>query len=178
MKKIFAGLVFSLLNINIIIGESAAELAVLPDFVGYLLILAGAKQLADESNEFSAIKPFCSAGAVIGAALFVLSLLGQGSDGGAMTIAMRIMAAAETVLSLYVSYRIICGVEDIEKSRAQKLGADKLRIAWKFSAVGIAAAYIMYLVPVVSSVGILVNFAFSLVLLWHFYHTASLYEQK
>ena len=50
MNKIFAGFIFLFLNFNIHFGQGT--LALIPDFVGTLLLYLGAKEMAGESPYF------------------------------------------------------------------------------------------------------------------------------
>ena len=59
MGKIFGGFLLTFLEFNLTAGRSTVGL--LPDFVGYLCILSGVVELADEGASFKKAKPFVSA---------------------------------------------------------------------------------------------------------------------
>ena len=48
MKKIFAGLIFILFNVHVTLG--GYMIGLLPDFVGYLLVAAGLKEVWQEEG--------------------------------------------------------------------------------------------------------------------------------
>lgn len=50
MKKLFIGLFFVLLSISINIGEISIDL--IPDFIGYLLLISGLREFTAESGYF------------------------------------------------------------------------------------------------------------------------------
>lgn len=56
MKRIFIGLVFILLNLNIDIGS--VRIGFIPDFLGYIMIYKGLGELRDKSEDFNNAKRF------------------------------------------------------------------------------------------------------------------------
>ena len=69
MKKLFWGFFFIYLNFNLNFNQHS--LNVLPDFVGYILLLQGARILEDESEFFSRARPFATGMTIYSAILWI-----------------------------------------------------------------------------------------------------------
>jgi len=125
LKKLFWGFFFIYLNFNL--NVNAHSLNVLPDFVGYILLLQGMKQLEEESHFFRSGRPFAVGMAVYTAILWVGALLGVTAGGWIGTI-LELIALA---VSFYVSWLLIQGVLEMEKQQAADWGGAVLYSRWK-----------------------------------------------
>lgn len=134
MGKIFAGLIFVFFHFRI----NGFDL--LPDFVGYLLIWLGMRSVTESEiwkNSQSAL-----AACIVEGAVLALSLTGASLTGAAGTV----LGLALTVLQLVVTYIIVRGVEEAEKTAGADLRAGELRKSWYFTMICTAASYVCGLI--------------------------------
>ena len=133
MKWLFWGFFFIYLSFELNVNRHS--LNILPDFVGYLLLLRGTELLDRESRDFSRVRPFAVGMAVYAAVLWVGQLLGVTADTDWIARALRIVSL---VVSLYVSRLLVRGVQEMEGRRGAELNGKMLLACWK----GLAAAEI------------------------------------
>ena len=74
MPQVFWGILFLFLNVNLTFGS--VTIGLFPDFVGYLLLLQGARTLAGRIARFSRLEPLCVGGAAYTGVLYLLNLFG------------------------------------------------------------------------------------------------------
>ena len=145
MDKLFWGFFFVFLNFNLNI--NAASLQLLPDWLGFLLLYLACGELLQESEMFGKPRPFCAGLAVYTAVLWLMELLGIGSDLGILS---WVLGLAATCLSLYVSMLIVDAITNVEMHRNYDLCAAHLRKVWKVQVVATIAANVLLIVPAIA----------------------------
>lgn len=150
MKKLFWGFLFIYLNFNLNFNQHS--LNVLPDFVGYIFLLQGARILEDESEFFSRACPFATGMTIYSAILWIGALLGVTSEANWIT---RILGIISVIVSLYVSWLLIRGVQEMEERHMSDLNGGKLMSLWKGLAVVQIAGGVIGLMINLMNVGIL-----------------------
>ena len=125
MKKLFWGFFFICLNFNLTF--NGHQLNILPDFAGYILLLRGIGELAEESAFFERARPFAIGMAVYTAILWIGALLAITSEGWIASL----LGLAATVLSLYISWLLIRGVLEMEEGNVADWGGKTLLSRWK-----------------------------------------------
>ena len=150
MKKLFWGFFFIYLNFNLNFNQHS--LNVLPDFVGYILLLQGARILEDESEFFSQARPFATGMTIYSAILWIGALLGVASEANWIT---QILGIISVIVSLYVSWLLIRGVQELEERHMSDLNGGKLMRLWKGLAVVQIAGGVIGLMINLMNVGIL-----------------------
>ena len=119
MKNMFVGLLLIFLDItlNISLGWQGT-LDILPDFVGYILILRGAGEMAEVSPSFAKINPAVWAATAVSAISFLLNLFGLSaallSDGLPAQILQTAILLAEEILLFWVTWQMASGIRDME----------------------------------------------------------------
>lgn len=73
-----------------------------------------------------------------------------------------------SILSLYILYGIIKGINDLEDCYIYNFNYEKLMLIWKFSVAATAATYVFLFAPVLVGFGILANLVLTIVLLYQF----------
>lgn len=123
MKNIFIGyiLIFFHLKIN--------GFDLLPDFIGYILIVIGLGQLAAESEQFVKAKSW----AVIMTIVSVFSCI-VGLFGGGYNFALSLVSLVFCCIGLYLMYLIGHGISETEKNRGIDLGGENFLKLWKVQA--------------------------------------------
>lgn len=174
MKKIFWGLIFIFFNYSINI--SNMNLGLIPDFIGYLLMLSGIKELISESEYFSKVRPVLMGMTILSLIFYVFDLLGMGvTTSAVLVILINIIAV---VGSLYSSYMITCGVVDMEKNQHLELAADKLMYKWKVKAMFLILGYLVIFIPIASLICMLVSLIFSIIYLFDFNQSKNCYYEN
>lgn len=174
MKKIFFGLLFIFFNYAINVNNMS--LGLIPDFIGYLLMLSGTKELISESEYFSKVRPALIGMTILSLIIYVFDLFSMGvTTSAGLVILINIIAVAG---SLYSSYMITCGVVDMEKSQHLEFAADKLMYKWKVKAMFMILGYLVIFIPIASLICMLVSSIFGIIYLFDFYHSKNCYYEN
>ena len=130
MGNIFIGLILVFLDFNLELGNSTIGL--IPDFIGYILMLRGLGEIDGESMFFMKVRPFVTGMGIYSGILYFLDLVGASMSLGLMTYVFAIIS---TTVSLYISYNIVMGVIDMEGKYSTNLNGANLKSTWMFLAV-------------------------------------------
>lgn len=160
MKKIFIGLIFVLFDFTLTLNGFGVGL--LPDFVGYILLVLGFRELAALSVKFQRAKPFAILMVVYSVIDYVMKLLGLRLSGGFAPMFGMLIGLLTLVLMLYIIYLITLAVADMEDVMGRNLEAAALRTGWRlFLGLHIGG----WVLSGVSGAVALSNFGLSVVLL-------------
>ena len=190
MKKIFIGLLFITLNFNIEIGASAISL--LPDFVGYILIYLGMREIEHLSNHFLSGKRISVAAAVVSTITYVIAALGISYTGeyyideelypfafdSFYQTAGFLLDIATEALTIYIMYQLIKGIEDMEMSFKSDLNSDTLMKLWIASLILSVTTYFMICVHFwsIAAIAMIANVVLALVFIFQFRTTMKIYN--
>ena len=170
MQNIFLGMLFAFLDFDISLGNRTIGL--LPDFVGYLLMIKGLEEMAAESALFEKARPWALGMSVYTGVLYAMAFL-------AMPVQLRllnwVMGVAALVASLVISRWILRGILEIEEKRRIQLQAFQLEQLWKPLAIIqlVVAAFGWF--PLIGWICALAAFVMSVCYLVAFYKTKNLY---
>lgn len=129
MTKIFIGLLFIFLNVNI------GTINILPDFVGYILLFVGLDE-GYECPSLNASRTIAVASAVIMAVVWLAGLFGYGM---AFPIG--------SILQLLNTYRLtVWAKEQAEEQGWDSALVQRFRVIWYALAGSVIAAYVLGLV--------------------------------
>ena len=128
MRKLFWGFLFIYLNFNLNLNQYS--LSILPNFVGYILLLQGMKQLEEESRFFRRACPFAVGMAVYEAILWIGAVFGVGAD----SVIGTVLGWISMAVSLYVSWLLIQGVLEMEQQSERDLLGAQMYSRWKLLA--------------------------------------------
>jgi len=148
MKKLFLGFLFIYLNFDLSFNQFT--LNVFPDFVGYIFLLQGVKELDAESSLFRGIRPFATGMVVYTAILWVGKLMGLTAGGNWVATLLELIS---TAVSLYISWVLIQGVLDMEQHHGADLNGKTLYGRWKAM---VAVLLLNYLLALLANVANLV----------------------
>ena len=171
MRNIFIGLLFIFLDFNLDFG--AMRVGLIPDFIGYIMILQGLKEIALLSEHFGKAKPFTIGMIVYTSVLYAADFFGLWTQNG--TIIALVLGLVSVAVSLYISYHIVMGVRDLEAEQERFLNGEKLYNAWKLLAIFSVIAYVLIIVPVLGLVSVIASFVFGIMFLVVFNQTKNLY---
>lgn len=170
MKNILIGFILIFLDFSLNLGNS--KIGLLPDFVGYIVMINGLVEMAEESTLFTRIKPYVTAMAVYTAFLYLLDL---GGISVTLGILSYVLAFTTTAVSLYISYNIVMGIIDMEEKNNANLDGNSLKSAWKLLAVFNILAFVSLLIPLVALICIIVSFIVAIYFLVAFNNSKNLY---
>ena len=160
MGKFFWGFCFIYLNFNLSV--NAHTLNILPEFVGYFLLLRGLEELDGESGVFAGVRPFAVGMTIYTAILWVGALLGVTGTGSWLSTLLNLVS---TAVSLYISWAIIQGVREMEERHQADLNSAGMSLAWTVLLVADIAVYVMTLFLSVAAVVALVAAFVGIILL-------------
>lgn len=171
MNHLFLGMLFVLLDFNLSFGR--CTLGLLPDFVGYILILKGLESLSAASGKFAKAKPWALVMAVYTGVLYISDLL-------SLSFRLRLLAwglgLASTAAGLAISYWIVTGVQEIERIQSRDLQGQKLKLMWIYMAVISGICYVCNWIPIVGVIAAAGSLVIGICFLVAFYKTKTLYE--
>ena len=135
-------------------------LNVIPDFLGYAILLLACLRDARENVHFRRMRYATFVALPLSIAEFSLALAVPTTQA---TVSV-VMGVALTVVSLYVTYTYAEGAKALEKRRYQKLDADKIASAWFILTMASLLMYLaLYLLPAVL---LPCNLVYILAILW------------
>jgi len=173
MGNIFIGLLLICLDFDLTLEN--IKVGLLPNFLGYIVMIKGLKIMAQESPVFIKAKPFAAGMAVYTGILYIMDLLGISASYGALTYLLSLLA---TGVLLYILYIIVSGVSDTEKKYEISLEGDRLKSAWILRAVFDIISYVLYWfwpLPIIGVIGSLLSSIYFLVI---FHKSKHLYYAK
>lgn len=146
MSRLFWGLFFVVLDFEITLGSAAIGL--LPDFVGYFLLMKGMEELAGESRYFDWGRHWAFAMALLHTILYVAGLLDLSSG---VTVGFWALGLAGYCVGLFVLYQLVAGIRQMEEHHGWDLQGEKLKAMWMIQAVMGLIGYLLNWVPLVKT---------------------------
>ena len=171
IKNIFIGFLLIFLDLTLYANQFSIE--ILSDFIGYVFIVMGLDELAKESPCFQKIRPYAVVMGVYSAVIFALNFLGLGNMFFPLDWLLGIVAL---IVSFYISYVIIQGVEDMERHYQYDLNSVKLKSIWLGMVVTQGACYVLALIPILAVVSIIASLVLGIVFLVQFSESKNRYE--
>lgn len=172
MTKIFLGYLFVFFNFNITVDPQVINL--LPNWLGYILILLGAAELAHESGCFVQMRPLTIAAAALSAVFWALDAVGLSASVGWLGTLLNLVGL---ILSLMVSYQTVSGIVDMQ-SRWGDLGGAVLKRRWEVLAVMQCLSYLTAAVPLLSMAFTIASLIFIVLFLVSIFRVQKLYCER
>ncbi len=142
MIRLFWGLFFMLLDYKVTLGTAVIE--ILPDFLGYFLMMQGMESLAGESRCFDLGRHWAFAMSLLSGVLFLADLVNPET----MTrVWLWGLELAALIVGLGIVKVTVKGLEEMGKS-----AAEVLRSIWLILAVLLPLCHLLSWVPVVGSI--------------------------
>ena len=174
MLRILIGFTLIFVDIGISFGGHYIDFA--PDFVGYILLIAGFTLLSSESERLKKLRGFAVFMTLYAAAVYLLDALGLTVVGlGALK---GVIDVAAFFVPLYIVFVFIYAVKDIEIDRHAELGHKTLLKLFTPLAVTQSLAFVFSVaffadLPYVASI---VASVFALVFLYFLWRTKTAYD--
>lgn len=161
MKKIFIGLIFIFFNFNITL--DASILPLMPDFVGYLLISVGAKEMIDVAIKFDNVSAFSMLLTYVFGVFFVMDVMGISASIAQMTIVNWMLGLAITAIELYLLYLLTTAVVDLKTRLSNPSEADRLYQIFKYHAISaVLASLLIVIVPLLGILAMIITVFFAI----------------
>lgn len=169
MNNLFIGMLLLFLNFNINI--ESISIGLFPDFLGYIYIMKGVKELSNESSFFLKVNPFARNMTYFTFVLYIFNLIGL-----KIGYVMTILGLISTLFGLYVAYLCIKGIRDMEVLNGWDLQGESLFKTWQVLAVfSIISSTIAFIAGIGAILIIIGNIILIIVYLVSFNHTKKLY---
>ena len=169
MDKLFWS--YFLLYLDFTLNFGIIKINLIPDWLGYLLLLSSLKALQGESPLFQKPQIWCRILAVYSGLLWFGDLVGVSFNPGGWLLGL-----AATFLQLYITLRVIDGIADVEQFRACSLGSESLRKAWRVAAAGSVAAFVLVWIPPLAGICALISGLSTLIILGRLHITRKLWR--
>ncbi|MCD8211749.1 MAG: hypothetical protein LUC17_01825 [Oscillospiraceae bacterium] len=174
MKKIFIGLLIVLFDIRITVAETHV-IGLLPDFIGYIVIIFGVNQLLKlwKSQALRVARVLCYPMILFSAYSYLRDILGLEVDGFAILWALLC-----AVICSVITFMLTRSVRDVENQAGLELGSGRLTIRWLFSAI--VEVVICFLLPydLIYLICLFVQLVVNVIFLSAFYQSDQKYEWK
>ena len=174
MKLFFWGFLLIFLDFSLTINGVGFDL--LPDAIGYLLVFLGARQMAEESEQFARMRPVALVLMIVGFVSLLLSPFGPIE----LTPGWPVILAAATVplllmLDLCLLWLLVRGLQDMEQYYGCDFRARTIRMAVLVQIVISVASFVLLLAPalmlmVLLSLISMAAYIVLLVMLWQAAH--------
>lgn len=130
MQNIFIGVIFILFHfqLTLTVGGMSFVIGLIPNFVGFIFIYKGAKELSGNWSRFAGLSTFALIGIVYSSITYALDLFGIGA--GLPSFMKVIFGLVNTFFLLYTTYQIMAGVNDMQQAFQADLNGSSLRVAW------------------------------------------------
>lgn len=172
MSRIFWGFLFVMIHINITAGNSVIQ--ILPDFIGFFLILGGVDALKDLAPGFEKIRGWVFLMALLETAVWLFSLMGLFPPNRPVTVITSIVLLA---IGLYIQYYTVVGIREMEEAQKIDLSSARLLSMWKITAVCSVISYIGSFLNWLRAIFIILSVIADLAFLYYLWQAKTVYEQ-
>ena len=173
MSKIFTGLLFLVFNFNLDIGD--VRIGLIPAFAGYILIVSGCRELIFNSRHFGDAEKAAGVLVIVSGAAYLLDLLGLAFRLGVISDLLRF---ACLVGEIWVIYKIVEGVADIERTRGIPMNSQILRDLWSAFAILNVVAFFsgLFRIEFLAVIALLADLVIMLVFVYYFYRAKNAFN--
>lgn len=175
MLLVIVGLALILLDIAIAPENTGMVIELLPDFIGYALVLIGIRREVRYGGVFQKAMIVSLCGAVAGAVLYAMKALGFGLS-AAMTILL--LEVFELLLMVVLLFLIVRAFRELEQDLQLQLKAKPLLYLWLCYTLSVAAAYIAQLTVSVGGIASLVSDLLAIAMLYLLYTNYLTLQEK
>lgn len=173
MNALFIGMLLVFLDVNV--GFNNHIFDILPDFVGYFLMMRGLEAMARESRWFAKARPVALVMAVYSAVLYAVDALAVTVYSRFLSFCLGLLAMAA---SLLLGWWTVSGVREMEQLQNRDLEGEKLRSFWLYMAIIQGITYACGWIPLVGTMGSIAALVMNICFLAAFYRSKNLYEAR
>ena len=172
MNRLFWGLLFCLLDYEVTVGT--AVFGLLPDFLGYFLMMKGMEELASENRFFDRGRHMCFGLAIASVILYIFDLLDPGYRTQVVLWAVEL---AELVIRLVLLRMIVSGVLWLEHDNGLQLHGTTLRSIWKILIIIAPLCHMVSWIPLVGGICAMASVVVAALFLAAFWSCRKEYKQ-
>lgn len=147
MNRLFWGLFLCLLDYDVTVGT--AVFGLLPDFIGYFLMMKGMAELAGENRFFDRGRHLAFVMAVVSAVLYIAHLADPDSMASVVLWTVELVVL---VVQLILVRMIIFGVAGLEREHELTMRSELLKSMWLILIVIYPLAHIVSWLPLVGDI--------------------------
>ena len=173
MNELFIGMLLVFLDVNI--GFSSHIFDILPDFMGYFLMMRGLEALSGKSRFFEKARPVALGMAIYSAVLYAVDVLAVTVYSRLLSFCLGIVAM---VAGLLLGWWVVSGVREMERIQNRDLEGEKLHSFWLYMAIIQGITYACGWIPLVGTMGSIAALVMNICFLAAFYRTKTLYEAQ
>ena len=173
MQNLFFGMLFVFLDFNLELGE--VTIGLIPNFVGYILLVRGLEELYGESTLFQKALPISKGMVVFSVVMYVINLMVLNVQ---LRFAGWLLGLALTITNLLISRWIVSGVQEMERKKHVDLGGAYLDMIWKALAAVVLVAYAISWIPLIGGMCAIASFVIAICYLAAFHHTKQRYLES
>lgn len=160
MKKLFIGLILILFDFNFTIGNCI--IGITPDFIGFLLIYKGFKEISPYTLIYEQTEKYSIIMIIFACVMYFGDLIGLVYICDILVFFMRIIYS---IGKLFITYRMVQGIIDIERKNNAQLGGKSLNLLWICKAGVLFTSCLGYFAPAFAIlfgiIGLIVSIAFT-----------------
>jgi hypothetical protein len=171
MSNIFTGFLFIFWDFHINLENFTIGL--IPDFVGYIFLVKGITEMTSESTLFTKVRSASIGMGIYTGILYALDLFGMETQLGWLGVLLGVVSS---IISLYISYTIVCGIQAIESFRAIDLNGNNLRSIWTYMVLIQIATYVALFIPVLAFILVIISVIITIIFLINFNTSKNLYH--
>lgn len=171
MTRIFTGFLFIFLDFTLNLGQVRLEL--IPDFIGYIIMLNGLRGMSSESRAFIKARPFAVFMAFYTGIVWLFDLLGSAVSYGPLSFILGIVSI---IISFYISGKIVAGVMEMEQHYCADFNGKSLNTAFIVLVITGILSYLLLLVPALAVICLLVSFVAAICFLVAFNRSKNSYN--
>lgn len=171
MKKLFIGLILILFDFNINIGHCI--IGITPDFVGFLLIYKGFREISPYTLIYEQTEKYSIIMVIFASIMYFGDLIGLVYICDILVFVMRIIYS---IGELFITYRMVQGIIDIEKKNNVQLGGKSLNLLWICEAGVLFTSYLGYFTPAFAVLFGIIGLIVSIVFTIYFYSAIKTFE--
>lgn len=173
MSRLFWGLLFVALDYDVTVGS--LTIGLIPDFLGFWLLMKGMETLADESKCFDRGRHWAFGMVLLSVVLYVKSFLNLSSGS---KVGFWVLGLVGFCVGLFVLHQMVAGIRQMERRRGWVLQGEKLKTMWLFYAVMGLIGYLLNWVPLVKTFALLASAVTAVCLLVAMFGTVKRYEKE
>jgi len=141
MSKIFIGMVFILFDFRLFL--FILNFNLFPDFIGYIILLLGILELKKCSKHYKKIIPITIFMIIISSIISIINFFMINLN----PVVYEFINIITTGIFMYLSYEIILGIKDMEKTDDNNYKAANLYKIWQVLFIVLYAGYLSLIIP-------------------------------
>ncbi len=176
MSKIFIGMFFILFDLKLFL--FILNFNILPDFIGYIILLLGIMELKECSKHYKNIIPITICMIIISSIISIINFLMININ----PVVNEFIDLITTGIFMYLLYEIILGIKDMEKADDNNYKSTTLYKIWQVLLIVLSVGYLSLIIPHFSENTFLIiflsitNIIIFLIFVIAFYITKNIYN--